>query len=137
MKKSWVSSHETSGNLTASMCVFYLLFCLISGMVAAMGSLVPEPFEILGMAVFLWPYPLLLSLQHWVDPGRLLNLILADVIGLGAVFVTGAIAQRRFGRAIQRRTSILVSTLLWYLPLLVLQLAAWGMAISLGFPVGE
>ena len=87
--------------------------------------------------VFLWPYPLLLCLQKWV-PESVAAFVVAWVVGLGAVGGTGVLAQRlaRPGRPDAVMAAV-ISLVLWFLPLLVIQLAAWGLAASMGWPYGE
>jgi hypothetical protein len=87
--------------------------------------------------VFLWPYPLLLCLQKWI-PESLEAFIGAWFVGLGLVFGVGLLAQRiaRF-RRLDAVAAAVFSLFLWPLPLAVVELTAWAVAASLGWPYGE
>ena len=124
--------------LVAAAASWYLLFCLLLPISALRGDEGPEILDALMMSAYLWPYPLALSLQHWLNTDSGLSILMLDVLGLGLVLVCTAMVQRLFGPGNPKGWRLLAwSVWIWYPPLLLLQAVVWGVMLALGYPVGE
>lgn len=100
-----------------------------------------EVADVVMMLGFLWPYPLLLSLQS-VLPAQGVGASLAYgvvvLLGLGVVWLFTAYVQERLGHDTWGNPRAYVwAPWLWFLPLAVLQAAVYGLAFVVGLPVGE
>ena len=116
----------------------YLVFCFLGPLGILLKPLLGEIADVGMMSVFLWPYPLLLSLQQWIKPGSGLSGFAADVFGLFVVVVFSFYVQRYFGYARPSGWRVYAWSLwIWYPPLLLLQGIVLGIAYLSGFPVGE
>ena len=93
--------------------------------------------DVAQMSAFFWPYPLFLSLLKGLE-GSTATWLLVDLLGLGAVVLGSAYAFRKL-RALDVKQWFLyaVAPLIWYLPLLGVQLVAFGIAFILGMDIGE
>ena len=139
----WTQLARRSPLVVAAAC-WYLLFCLLMPIGALRGPGGPEVLDVLFMSAYLWPYPLVLSLQHWFNTDSGLNvlvlvfILMLDVLGLGLVLVCTAMVQRRFGPGNPKGWRLFAwSVWIWYPPLLLLQAVVWGIVLALGYPVGE
>gem|GEM_PF-6799146 len=95
-------------------------------------------FDFFTPFLFVWPYSLLLSLQKWLYPIETSDFIAADVLGLVAVLLCGLIFDRRPVLRGQKGWKLYaLSGLLWLIPLIGLELLVFGIALGLGWPVGE
>lgn len=92
--------------------------------------------DLLMMTAFLWPYPLLLALQRILPPDSWTAFLAADLAGLALVGWFARFVDRRWGAAWTRSRSTLVGLFSWPLPLVAVELLAWGAALALGWPVG-
>jgi hypothetical protein len=88
------------------------------------------------MTAFLWPYPLLLALRKLASPDSWGAFLAADLAGLALVGGFARFVDRRWGAAWTRSRSTLVGLFGWPLPLVAVELLAWGVAWALGWPVG-
>ncbi|HSF05048.1 MAG TPA: hypothetical protein VLG10_04590 [Methylomirabilota bacterium] len=119
-------------------------YVLVSLSMPIAGMLKPALGEVADMIMmlgFFWPYPLLLSL-HGVLPARGPAAVLASAVivmlGLAIVWWFTARAQTRLGHGTwSNPRAFLWAPWLWALPLVALQVAAYGLARLLGLPVGE
>ncbi len=90
------------------------------------------------MTAFVWPYPLLLAAQQVIRPDAWLSWMVADLVGLGLVWRFAARLQKALGaRARSGWVWVPIGVLGWPLLLGVVQLLAIGLALALGWPVGE
>ena len=100
-----------------------------------------EAADLVAMVGFLWPYPLLLSLQGLLPAegaGAWLVFGVIVLLGLGVVWFSTSYVQRRLGHDKWTDPRAYVwAPWLWFLPLLALQAAAYGLALLGGLPVGE
>lgn len=100
-----------------------------------------EVADVVMMVGFLWPYPLLLSLQGVVPiegPGAWLTYILVLGLGLAIVWVFMASVQTRLHHETwSNPRAYLWAPWLWVTPLIALQAAVFGLAFLFGLPVGE
>ncbi len=77
------------------MSVGYLLYSLLPFIGMTIGDSLGEYGEIFRFSIFLWPYPLILSLQNWIDINSRI-LLLFYPLGLGLVILFGSYFQRVF-----------------------------------------
>ena len=115
----------------------YAAFCSLPFLHPALRTVLGEPADVAQMSAFFWPYPLFLSLLKGLE-GSTATWILVDLLGLGAVVLGSAYAFRKL-RALGVKQWFLyaVAPLIWYLPLLGVQLVAFGIAFILGMDIGE
>jgi len=116
----------------------YLIFCLL----APLGCLTEQHsttwLSALQVTALLWPYTLLLALQHWVEPMSPFSFIVADIFGLllVAVFVEAVLTWWSPDQT-NNRILLRLTPFLWYVPLLLVQVAVSALFGALGYPVGE
>ncbi len=116
---------------------FYAGFCSLPLLYPALRNALGEVADVAQMSAYLWPYPLFLSLLRSLE-GSTTTLIVVDVLGLGVVVLVSAYAFRRLrGLGVKQRFLYAVTPLLWYLPLLGVQLVAFAIAFILGMDIGE
>ena len=100
-----------------------------------------EVGDVVTMLGFLWPYPLLLSLQSLLPAqgvGALLASGVVVLLGLGVVWLFTSYVQERLGHDEWSNPRAYVwAPWLWFLPLVALQAAVYGLAFLVGLPVGE
>ena len=100
-----------------------------------------EVADVIMMLGFLWPYPLLLSLQSVLPAQGVAALLAFGVVvllGLGVVWLFTSGVQERLGHDKWSNPRAYVwAPWLWYLPLVALQAAVYGLAFLVGLPVGE
>ena len=115
----------------------YAAFCSLPLLHPALRNALGELADVAQMSAFFWPYPLFLSLLKGLE-GSTATWILVDLLGLGAVVLGSAYAFRKL-RALGVKQWFLyaVAPLIWYLPLLGVQLVAFGIAFILGMDIGE
>ncbi len=115
----------------------YAAFCSLPFLHPALRRVLGEPADVAQMSAFFWPYPLFLSLLKGLE-GSTATWLLVDLLGLGAVVLGSAYAFRKL-RALDVKQWFLyaVAPLIWYLPLLGVQLVAFGIAFILGMDIGE
>lgn len=116
----------------------YLIFCVLAPLSEALPkSVFGEFVDILMMSAFVWPYPLLLSLQRLVSPDSWISFGAADVLGLVLVAGLGRAIDRRWGDRMSAPLAVLAGLVAWPVLLAVVQLVAIGLALALGWPVWE
>ncbi len=115
----------------------YAAFCSLPFLHPTLRTVFGEAADVAQMTAFFWPYPLFLSLLKGLE-GNTGTWILVDLLGLGAVVLGSAYGFRKL-RALGVRQWFLyaVAPLIWYLPLLGVQLVAFGIAFVLGMDIGE
>ena len=120
------------------MSVGYVLYSLLPLIGMAIGESLGEYDEIFGYSMFLWPYPLILTLQSWVDMNST-TLLLIYPLGLGLVIIFGHYFEKIFKISSDREWYFYVwLILLWPIPLILLQvISAAFVWFVLGLPVGE
>jgi hypothetical protein len=100
-----------------------------------------EVADVVSMLGFLWPYPLLLSLQSLLPAqgvGAFLAIGVIVLLGLGVVWWFTSYVQERLGYDKWSNPRAYVwAPWLWFLPLVALQAAVYGLAFLVGLPVGE
>jgi hypothetical protein len=116
----------------------YLAYCLIAPLGWFSEHYGAGRLATLRFTALFWPYPLLLALQHWVEPGMPGSFIVADVFGLvvvlGSVEYLESWSSSREGR---ERVLRRLLPILWFMPLLIVQVFFAMLAGVLGYPVGE
>ena len=120
------------------MSVGYVLYSLLPFIGMAIGDSLGEYGEIFRFSMFLWPYPLILSLQSWIDMNSR-TLLLFYPLGLGLVIIYGHYFQKIFKISGDRKWYLYVwSILMWPIPLILLQVISVAFVwFVLGLPVGE
>ena len=120
------------------MSVGYVLYSLLPFIGMAIGDSLGEYGEIFGLSVFLWPYPLILSLQSWIETNSM-TLLLFYPLGLGLVIIFGHYFQKIFKISDERKWYLYVwLILMWPIPLILLQVVSAAFVwFVLGYPVGE
>ncbi len=115
----------------------YAAFCALPFLHPALRTVLGEPADVAQMSAFFWPYPLFLSLLKGLE-GSTATWILVDLLGLGAVVLGSAYAFRKLrALAVKQWFLYAVAPLIWYLPLLGVQLVAFAIALVLGMDIGE
>ncbi len=116
----------------------YVLSSLLPVIGMAIGDSLGEYGEIFGFSTLLWPYPLILSLQSWIDINSGALLLLYP-IGLGLVIIFGHYFQKIFKISGERKWYLYVwLILMWPIPLILLQVISVAFVwFVLGLPVGE
>ncbi len=120
------------------MSVGYVLYSLLPLIGMAIGDSLGEYGEIFGYSMFLWPYPLILTLQSWMDMNST-TLLLFYPLGLVLVIIFGHYFEKIFKISSDREWYFYVwLILLWPIPLIILQvISATFVWLVLGLPVGE
>ncbi len=120
------------------MSVGYVLYSLLPFIGMAIGDNLGEYGEIFRFSMFLWPYPLILSLQSWIDMSSR-TLLLFYPLGLVLVIIYGHYFQRIFRISGDGKWHLHVwFILMWPIPLIVLQVISVAFVwFVLGLPVGE
>lgn len=93
----------------------------------------------LGDLILLWPFFFLLALQEWVDvsPASPSAASFVNVLGFALVYPWLAFLDRLARRhAIRHGKKVLMAIVVWYVPLLSLQLTMYVLVGWLGYPVG-
>lgn len=123
-------------SLGLEMAACYALFSILIPIGQALKPYVGEAADILQMAGYFWPYPVFLALQTRLAARVLWPLVL--VVGLLVVLGFATFLRSRFTAFRQpSRWAYLAATVLWYVPLFLLQgLLMLAMGV-LGYPVGE
>lgn len=121
--------------------VAYGLVSLSLPLGAILRPALGEVADVVMMIGFLWPYPLLLSLQGILPlegPGASVAFGAAIVLGLAIVWLFTTYVQRRLGyETWSDPRAYLWAPWLWSTPLIALQATVYGLAFLLGLPVGE
>ena len=117
----------------------YLLFCSLNPISHVLPKRVFGEFpDILMMTAVLWPYPLLLALQRFVQPDSWFAWGGALFLGLTLIVWLAPIVERILGpRRNDPRFSIPVALIGWPLLLVLVELAVFLAALMLGWPIGE
>ena len=127
--------------LAAWMSTGYLIFVIFSfvgNILSMFKKIFGELGDVISMLFFVWPYPLALSLQTWIDPVNINFLLFAYPLGLGLVILFGLYLQRLLKIFNGSPHSHLWSILLFPIPLILLQVFVAGFVyFVLGLPVGE
>ncbi len=120
------------------MSVGYVLYSLLPIIGMSIGDSLGEYGEIFGFSIILWPYPLMLSLQSWIDVNSRI-LLLFYPLGLGLVVIFGHYFQKVFKLSGDRQWYLYVwLILLWPIPLILLKVISVAFVwFVLGLPVGE
>ena len=120
------------------MSVGYVLYSLLPFIGMAIGDSLGEYGEIFRFSTFLWPYPLILSLQGLIDINSI-TLLLFYPLGLGLVIIFGHYFQKIFKISDERKWYLYVwLILMWPIPLILLQVVSAAFVwFVLGYPVGE
>ncbi len=120
------------------MSVGYVLYSLLPFIGMVIDESLGEYGEIFGFSIILWPYPLILSLQSWIDMNSR-TLLFFYPLGLGLVIIFGHYVQKIFKISGDRKWySYVWSVLMWPIPLILLQvISAAFVWFVLGLPVGE
>ncbi len=115
----------------------YTGFCALPFLHPALRSALGEPADVAQMSAYFWPYPLFLSLLKSLE-GSIATWIVVDLLGLGVVVLVSAFAFRKLrGLGLNQWFLYAVAPVLWYLPLLGVQLVAFAIAFILGMDIGE
>ena len=129
-----VPSTRTMVLISASL---YTAFCALLLLYPILRSAFGELADVAQMSAYFWPYPLFLSLLKNVE-GSAATLVLVDLLGLGIVVLVSRYAFRKLrGLGLKPWFLYAVATVLWYLPLLGVQLLAFAIAFMLGMDIGE
>ena len=116
----------------------YVGFCLLLPLGAASIELIGELADVLVLSTYLWPYPLLLSLQGLFEPGNWACILGADILGLGLVLVWGFGMYHMLPERVPiQRVLKPWGVVLWYVPLLVFQILVYLLALGADWPMGE
>ena len=120
------------------MSVGYVLYSLLPFVGMAIGDSLGEYGEIFRYSMILWPYPLILSLQSWIDMSSR-TLLLFYPLGLVLVIIYGHYFQKVFKISGDGKWHLHVwFILMWPIPLIVLQIISAAFVwFVLGLPVGE
>ena len=121
------------------MSLGYVLSSLLPFIGIIIGDIFGEYGEIFGLSIFLWPYPLILSLQSWVDINSWVTVLLFYILGLGLVVIFGHYFQKIFKIGSEKKWySYAWLIIIWPIPLILLQvISAAFVGLILGLPVGE
>ncbi len=121
--------------------VIYALISLSMPMSIVLKSTLGEVTDVVMMLGYLWPYPLLLSLQSVLPAqgvGSLVAFGLVVLSGLAIVWSFTSYVQKRLGHDNWSDPRAYVwAPWLWFLPLMALQAGVYGLAFLAGLPVGE
>ena len=116
----------------------YIIFCLLF-FVKYLRPILGELSDIFMMSIYLWPYPLALSLQKWINPDSYLNWMFLDFLGLLIVYlfavIIGKILEKYFN--FKDKVLLIIGSTIWYIPLFIIQIIVYWIAISYGRPYGE
>ncbi|TSC75888.1 MAG: hypothetical protein G01um101430_58 [Parcubacteria group bacterium Gr01-1014_30] len=126
--------------LATWMSIGYLIFIaiLFIGIFLNRFAVFGEFGDALSMTFFLWPYPLVLALQTWINPSGINFLLFAYPLGLGLVIFFGFYLQRLLKISNESPYSHVWSILLFPIPLILLQVFVAGFVyFVLGLPIGE
>ncbi len=120
------------------MSLGYVLYSLLPFVGMAIGDSLGEYGEIFRFTMFLWPYPLILSLQSWIDMNSR-TLLLFYPLGLVLVIISGHYFQKVFKISGDRKWYLHVwFILMWPIPLIILQVISVAFVwFVLGLPIGE
>lgn len=114
----------------------YVAFCVLTVGGALLKSWTGlEVFDLLGLAGWLWPVPLFLSLLRPFQESPAV-VVAAYVGGLGLVALASLGAERVVGTW-PTRVRVGLGLVAWYVPLFVVQLLAMGVALACGMEVAE
>jgi len=115
----------------------YTGFCSLPFLHPALRIALGEAADVAQMSAYFWPYPLFLSLLKSLEASTA-AWIVVDLLGLGVVVLVSARAFRKLrGLGVKHWSLYAVATVLWYLPLLGVQLVAFAIAFVLGMDIGE
>ena len=115
----------------------YTGFCSLPFLHPALRNALGELADVAQMSAYFWPYPLFLSLLKSLEKSTA-TWIVVDLLGLGVVALVSAYAFRKLrGLGVKQWFLYAVAPLLWYLPLLGVQLVAFAIAFILGMDIGE
>jgi hypothetical protein len=123
--------------LAVEMAGCYSAFGTLVLLARPLKPVIGELADILQMAGYFWPYPVVLALQTWpVFEESLWPLIMLG--GLGLVIAFAAFLRSSFHALAQPTWWARVSAVvLWYVPLFLSQAVLLLVMWSLGYPVGE
>ncbi len=115
----------------------YTGFCALPFLHPALRNALGEAADVAQMSAYFWPYPLFMSLLKSLE-GSTATWIVVDLLGLGVVVLVSAYAFRKLrGLGLNQWFLYAVAPVLWYLPLLGIQLVAFAIAFILGMDIGE
>ena len=116
----------------------YVLYSLLPLIGMVIDDSLGEYGEIFVFSMFLWPYPLILTLQSWINMDSTI-LLLIYPLGLGIVIIFGHYFEMIFKISSDREWYFYIwLILLWPIPLILLQvISAAFVWLVLGLPVGE
>ena len=115
----------------------YTCFCSLPVLHPVLRNVLGELADIAQMSAFFLPYPLFLSLLRSFE-GSTAAWIVVDLLGLGVVVLASAYAFRTLrGIGVKQWFLYAIALVLWYLPLLGIQLVAFAIAFILGMDIGE
>ena len=125
-------------SFTLKMIGAYLLFSSLAVIGSVAKPAIGELADALWMTSVLWPYPLILALQHWVPNPGMACFLTVFVGGLLLVFLFGSYLERRYPSLSKRSwRAYALSCVLWYVPLLVVQIVVVCAVWTMGYPIGE
>ena len=115
----------------------YAAFCSLPFLHPTLRNALGEVADVAQMSAYFWPYPLFLSLLKGLE-GSTATWILVDLLGLAVVVLGSAYLFRKLrGLGVKEWFLFAVAPLLWYPPLLGVQLVAFAIAFILGMDIGE
>jgi len=118
--------------------MFYVYFIIINITVRVFREKLNELYDYVAITGYLWPYPFLLSFQTWINPNSTKSIIIAYIIGLGIIIIFFMWIQKLIGKnKLSTIVAIITSLFLWYIPLLIIQVACFIIMDLMGYPVGE
>jgi len=117
------------------MAGYYLAFSFLLPIGKALKPFLGEVADVLQIAAYFWPYPVLLALQSWPAAQGLWPMII--VAGLLIVLGFATIIQKRFPVFSEpKRWAHVLALVLWYIPVFVAQGLVILVIWSLGYPIG-
>ena len=129
------------GSIVIVGIVAYGLVSLSMPMGIILKPTLGEVADVVTMLGFLWPYPLLLSLQGLLPArgvGAWVAFGMVVLLGLGVVWLFTAYVQERLGlNKWSNPRAYVWAPWIWFFPLVVLQGAVYGVAFLAGLPIGE
>jgi hypothetical protein len=126
--------------LLSGLSLYVLLIILTIGLTIVQRTVGISGFlgDLMFWSAVVWPYSFLLSVQRYVhDPSGALSFIGAYTLGFCLVTGWGVFLDRLGLSSRLGAWARPLATVSWYLPLLTIQLASLGIAVMMGWPIGE
>ena len=132
-----MTAAPSTRGLVLTSASFYAGFCFLAFLYPALRNALGEVADVAQMSAYFWPYPLFLSLLKGLE-GSTAIWIVVDLLGLGVVVFVSAYTFRKLrSLGVKQWFLYAVAPLLWYPPLLGIQLVALLIAFILGMDIGE